>query len=71
MQLSLAFTIGKPRVLFAGKWATNAITNANYDVSADGQRFLMVEVEESATAAELRVVVNWFEELNRHANGAK
>jgi serine/threonine protein kinase len=71
VQLSLAFTIGKPRVLFAGKWATNAITNANYDVSADGQRFLMVEVEESATAPELRVVVNWFEELNRHANGAK
>ena len=69
VQLSPVFTIGKPRVLFEGKWAANAITNANYDVSADGQRFLMVEVEESATAPELKVVVNWFEELTRHVAG--
>ena len=69
VQLTPAFTIGKPRVLFEGKWAASSISNANYDVSADGQRFLMVEVEKSATAAELRVVVNWFEELKRQTAG--
>jgi serine/threonine-protein kinase len=75
VQLSPAFAIGESRVILEGTWAEGAwqeqsITNADYDVSADGQRFLMVEVEESSTASELRVVVNWFEELKRHVAGA-
>ncbi|MFQ6114297.1 MAG: hypothetical protein ACE5NG_09455 [bacterium] len=49
----------------------SSTNNANYDVSADGQRFLIVEVEKSASVAQFRVVVNWFEELKRHASGAK
>ena len=37
-----------------------------YDVSADGQRFLMVKETEQATAAtQINVVLNWFEELKR------
>ena len=71
VQISPAFTIGKPRMLFEGNWTANSITNADYDVSADGQRFLMVEAEKSAVAAELRVVVNWFEELQHQTAGVK
>ena len=39
----------------------------NYDVSADGQRFLMVKPSEQAQAAptQISVVLNWFEELKR------
>ncbi len=36
----------------------------NYDVSADGQRFLMVL---DTSAGELHVVINWFEELKSRA----
>jgi hypothetical protein len=33
------------------------ITIANYDVTADGQRFLMVKDE--STAGRLRMILNW------------
>jgi hypothetical protein len=37
---------------------------ANYDVSPDGQRFLMVQGSD-ANLTQLNVVLNWFEELKR------
>ena len=40
--------------------------SAAYDVSADGQRFLMVkEPSEAAAPAQINVVQNWHEELKR------
>ena len=40
---------------------------ANYDVSPDGQRFLMLRPSEQTGAAptQINVVLNWFEELKR------
>jgi serine/threonine-protein kinase len=38
-----------------------------YDVSPDGQRFLMVKSSGAISAPELVVVMNWFEELRRLA----
>ena len=41
--------------------------NANYDVSPDGQRFLMLKpgaVQEMAPT-QINVVLNWFEELKQ------
>ena len=35
---------GQPQVLFEGRYAVIVQGVANYDVSADGQRFLMIEV---------------------------
>ena len=39
----------------------------NYDVSPDGQRFLMLKPIEQAQAAptQINVVLNWFEELKQ------
>jgi hypothetical protein len=39
----------------------------NYDVSPDGQRFLMVKSSEQEAAAptQINVVLNWFEELKQ------
>ena len=39
----------------------------SYDVSSDGQRFLMIKENTSTVAdgSQLIVVLNWFEELNR------
>ncbi len=55
-----------PRVLFEQRYAFgSALTIPNYDVSPDGQRFLMVKDE--STFGRLNLVLNWSEELNRLA----
>jgi hypothetical protein len=41
-----------------------------YDVSADGNRFLLVVPEQSAQAQPTVVVLNWFEELRARARTA-
>ncbi|MFY9527600.1 MAG: hypothetical protein WAR24_01705, partial [Candidatus Acidiferrales bacterium] len=46
--------------------------NGRYDVSADGQRFLFTKAsEENAPPGEVRVVLNWSEELKRLAPTGK
>jgi len=40
---------------------------AQYDVSLDGQRFLMLEPVEPVDATEITLVQNWFQELKRLA----
>jgi serine/threonine protein kinase/Tol biopolymer transport system component len=62
-----SFSAGKPRMLFQGPYERSPATSPNYDVSPDGQRFLMlkpVDAGESAPA-QINVVLNWFEELKR------
>jgi Tol biopolymer transport system component len=64
-----SFSAGKPKVLFAGQYqpSPNPVPNANYDVSPDGQRFLMLKPISAAeaTPTQINVVLNWFEELKR------
>ena len=62
-----AFTAGKPRMLFEGPYVPTPVTIPNYDVSPDGQRFLMLKPSEQAQAAptQINVVLNWFEELKQ------
>ncbi len=58
--------IAKPKVLFSGKYQSlGGLTN--YDISLDGQQFLMVEVlpPEEAPVSRLHVVLNWLQELRR------
>ena len=58
------FTHGTPQLLFEGQYRFYG-PRAVYDVTSDGQRFLMIrESEEESTATQLNVVLNWFEELN-------
>jgi Tol biopolymer transport system component len=61
------FTAGKPRMLFEGQYQPTPTTRPNYDVSRDGQRFLMLKPIEQAQAAptQINVVLNWFEELKQ------
>jgi len=55
--------LSAPRVLFEHGYAFgSSIAVADYDVSADGQRFVMVSEEPGA--GHLNVVLNWIEELN-------
>ncbi len=57
------FTAGSPELLFTGRYTTSlAVTN--YDISPDGQRFLMIK-EDEGQPARINVVLYWFEELKR------
>jgi len=61
------FAAGRPRVLFEGRYNPAQGTTPNYDVSPDGQRFLMIKPSEAGEVAptQINVVLNWFEELKR------
>ena len=61
------FVAGTPRMLFEGQYAPAPLTFPNYDVSPDGQRFLMLKPVEQAESAltQINVVLNWFEELKQ------
>ncbi len=65
------FSASSPEMLFEGEFLSepSASGSRTYDVSADGQRFLMVEAGE--TRAELHVVLNWLEELEARVPGAR
>jgi eukaryotic-like serine/threonine-protein kinase len=61
------FAAGKPRLLFEGDYLPTPLAFPNFDVSPDGQRFLMLKPSEQEAAAltHINVVLNWFEELER------
>jgi hypothetical protein len=68
VQAGAAFSTGTPKMLFekAGQ----------YDVAPDGKRFLMVKAQAAAAQGrqnepQVVVVVNWLEELRRHAQFSK
>ena len=56
------FAAGKPRVLFEGPYQAGS-----YDMSPDGQRFLMIKPveQEQAAPAQISVVLNWIEDMKR------
>ena len=51
---------GTPQELFEGKFAAGTLDATNYDVTPDGQRFLMVQAEPQTGARTLHVLMNWF-----------
>jgi Tol biopolymer transport system component len=61
------FAAGAPRMLFQGRYVPAPFPASNYDVSRDGQRFLMLKrvEQEQAAPTQINVVLNWFEELKQ------
>jgi hypothetical protein len=69
------FTAGHPRMLWEGRYSHGmstscgppGATSSNYDVTADGQRFLMIkdEAPDTAVSKQIVVVLNWADEVNR------
>ena len=55
--------VSEPRQLFEQRYAFLTSTIPNYDISADGLRFVMVKDESGS--GRLNVVLNWTEELKR------
>ena len=64
-------TVGVPELLFEGQgyagYAGSAGPSARYDVTEDGQRFLMKQAADTETSgpaqSQINIVLNWFEEL--------
>ena len=58
--------VGKPRLLFEGKYKGGWPWGRNYDIAPDGKRFIMItEEEEKQMPSQINVVLNWSEELKR------
>jgi Tol biopolymer transport system component len=67
IKTGVAFFAGSPSKVFDGTQYLSSRFGRMYDVSPDGQRFLMLKPDASskqtAASASLVVVLNWFEEL--------
>jgi len=58
------FKTGTQQVLFSTKEYSRHSYHAEYDATADGQRFVMIRISESGSIdQQLIIVENWFEEL--------
>src|SRR5262245_27140393 len=55
------FNAAGPKVVFAGSFAQSP-GRYNYDVSPDGQRFVMLN-EDERSPTQIHVLTNWFNEL--------
>jgi serine/threonine-protein kinase len=67
VQTEPTFSAGRPRLLFEGNYRiAPGRSIAGYDISPDGQRFLMIqEGGQDSAPTQIHVVLNWFEELKR------
>ena len=74
MDAGPGFRHGTPELIFAGQYAGTSTAfvaqNRTYDISPDGQRFLMLKAGGAADAddpfaglTQIHVVTNWFQEL--------
>ena len=62
------FSASEPQLLFEGSFAGGDWWKAAFDISEDGHRFLMIQSSpEDVSARNLKVVLNWFEELEAEA----
>ena len=71
VQTQPAFRAGKPEPLFEGRFELRTAPLRNWDVSPDGKQFVFVAGGADSGAREVDVVLNWAQELDRAAGGAK
>jgi Tol biopolymer transport system component len=63
------FSAGRPYQLFQAPYARSGAYWPNYDVTPDGQRFLMIKgAEQGSLSPQINVVLNWFEELQQQVS---
>jgi len=69
IETSPEVSFSKPLLLFAGRYETSFNVHGFrfYDVFPDGEHFLMIRSDESATSTELALVQNWGGEVERLA----
>ena len=57
--------VGTPELLFERKFFGSTNWGRNYDISPQGDFFILIEEGEMPPAAQINVVFNWFEELRQ------
>ena len=67
-----SFSASAPTVIFEGRFQKTqmGVSVANYDVSLDGRRFVMVRRKNPVTPTSIDVIFNWPEALQVHAPSA-
>jgi eukaryotic-like serine/threonine-protein kinase len=67
------FSSAAPRVLFRGEYEEPARPDwpRNYDVTPDGQQFVMIKPDPDGRPTQAQIVFNWFEELKRQTTAAR
>jgi Tol biopolymer transport system component len=70
IQTAPAFSAGTPRRVLEARFQASDVSR-NFDVSRDGQRFVMVRSDESARAPQFYAVFNWLSELQRRGMGSR
>jgi predicted transcriptional regulator len=63
IQTTPRFEIGEPTVAAAGNYVRSGKYFRQYDITPDGERFLMIRHNPPQPATAFRVIQNWFEEL--------
>ena len=63
------FRAGKAKVIFEGPYIN--VPGYSWDIHPDGKHFLVLEAEPQKNPRQLRVVLNWAEELKRKVAGGK
>jgi Tol biopolymer transport system component len=57
------FSIGNPELLFEGPYLLGSPGAHNYDVTPDGQRFLMIKASEPEGSLGIQILTNWFDDV--------
>lgn len=71
IQLEPEPVIGRARLLFKGDFSVGRLPWAtDYDVSPDGKRFLMVVRDTAPEVREIRIVQNWFRDVEARLDAA-
>ena len=65
IELGETLGLGEPRILFEGAFERGVNGLHNYDVTADGERFVMIEADASSALRTIHVVLNFLDELER------
>lgn len=65
IELGETLGLGEPRILFEGAFELGTNGLHNYDVTADGERFVMIEADASSALRTIHVVLNFLDELER------
>ncbi len=59
------FAAGAPRLLFEGRFDPKPCCGLNYDVTPDGERFVMIQQEGELELSQIHLITHWVEELKR------
>jgi len=68
VEANTTFAAAKPMLLFSAAYMRHWQGLPDWDITPDGQRFVMIKNSEAESPTQVNVVLNWFEELKKGSN---